>query len=449
MESALTPPPRPWTSLERLGFRIAFLYFFFFIFFNGFGNIFSVFPVVGEWIYSALTWPMHTAAAWVGRHLFHLSGLTATWHDTGSGDTALNWIESGLFIVFAVAGGLLWTARAAARGNRRTEYRTLHAWLRFLLRLTLGYFMLRYGLAKLYPGQMAPISIGILNEPVGNISPMTLLWSLIAFNPVYESICGLIEALAGACLLFRRTALLGALLTVIAMTNIVLFNFFFDVPVKLLSVSLLVASLFLVLPDVRPLVAFFWGRRPAVQAGDWLPPATRRSFRIGIRVVELGFAAAFLIILPIFFGIDWQDTRVHARTPSPLLGAWRLDTPPPATGPFLTAGGEPAVDFYVDTVSRAFTRSADGALWRTFLHLDPAAHTMRVVCYTRPRVTYLWEMPDPDHLTLTSIPSEKPNPKGEPAFTPSVLTFTRIPVPTRYPLLTRGFHWVSEWAYER
>jgi hypothetical protein len=50
-------------------------------------------------------------------------------------------------------------------------------WLRFLLRLTVAIFMIGYGLDKLFPFQMQPLSIAILNEPVGNLSPMTFLWA--------------------------------------------------------------------------------------------------------------------------------------------------------------------------------------------------------------------------------------------------------------------------------
>jgi hypothetical protein len=31
----------------------------------------------------------------------------------------------------------------------------------------------------------------------------------------------------------------------------------------------------------------------------------------------------------------------------------------------------------------------------------------------------------------------------------ATLTFTRIPLPAQYPLLTRGFHFINEWGVER
>ena len=441
--------PLHWTPLGRIAFRIAFLYFFCFLFLYGNGSLLQIFPVVGDWVNNVLTWPMNQLAEWTGRHIFHLIGLAGTWHPTGSGDTALHWILNGLFLVFALAGGLLWTALAVIQGSRRTEYQTLYAWLRFLLRLTVGMFMVNYGTAKVYPLQMAPLSIAILNEPVGQSSPMTLLWSLIGMNPVYESICGFAEVLGGALILFRRTALAGALFSAFVLVNVVLYNFFFDVPVKLFAANLLLATLFVMLPDLGALFSFFWLHKPAAPAGVWVPAASRRPFRIAIRTVEVAYTIAFLVAMPILVGIAWHKTQVAARTPSPLVGAWHLEPIHPASGAFITGGGLPASDLYVDTVSRAFTRSTDGVLWRTNLNLNTSTHTISIRPYGGQPVKYSWHMPDPDHLTLTAVPEETFKQKAVPKTPPAVLTFSRTPTLAHYPLLDRGFHFVNEWGLER
>jgi hypothetical protein len=447
--------PMPWSPLGRLGFRIAFLYFFCFIFLYGNGSLFAIFPVVGNWINSVLTWPMNHLAVWVGHHVFHLTGIAADWHPTGSGDTTLHWILNGLFVVFAVGGGLLWTAIAHASGSRRKEYRRLYVWLRFLLRLTVAMFMVGYGMSKVFPLQMAPISIAILNEPFGNVSPMTLLWAMIGMNPLYETICGLAEVAGGALLLFRHTALAGALFSCFVLANVILYNFFFDVPVKLFAVNLLLASAFLILPDARVLIDFFWRHKPAAPAGIWAPAYSRRGPRIAIRATEIVFTVVFLVVLPVLIGIGWHHTRVAARTFSPMLGAWHMDASQTAKGPFITPEGLLGPNLYVDTVNRAFIRSTDDALWRTNLQFNAKQHTVWIRCFTGSSANYAWNMPDANHLTLTTVPPEKPKGKVKgkqkitPAFTPAVLNFTRTPVPAHYPLLERGFHFVNQWGLER
>jgi hypothetical protein len=310
-----------WSPLSRFAFRIAFLYFFCFMFLFGNGTVFSVFPWIGDKIDTILTWPFNHLAEWTGEHIFHLTGIAAHWHPTGSGDTTLNWILNGLFLAFALVGGVVWTLVAVLRGNRRKEYQTLYAWLRFGLRLTCGFFMLNYGLAKVYPFQMAPISIAILNEPVGNMSPMTFLWALLGMNPIYEMICGGAEVLGGLLFLFRRTALLGALLSAFVMTNVVLYNFFFDVPVKLFALNLLLACLFVVLPDVGPLFRFFWLHRPTAPTGIWIPPTSRKWTRITMLTIEILFAASFIILLAVFDGIGWFHNQAAIRMQTPLIGA--------------------------------------------------------------------------------------------------------------------------------
>jgi hypothetical protein len=445
-----------WSPLTRIGFRIAFFYFVSFALLCGNGTIFNVFPVVGGWIYNALMWAPNKLTPWVGIHLFHLTGIAAHRHSTGSGDTAQDWVMNGLYVAVALAGGLLWTLLAALRGNRRGDYTSLHAWLRFLLRLTCGMFMLDYGFAKVFPLQMPPLSVGILNEPVGNMSPMTMLWGLIAIQPVYQVICGCAEVIGGVLILFRRTALLGALVSAFVVTNVLLFNLFFDVPVKLFAANLLLACLFLAVPDLRSLFDFFWLHKPATAHATWVPALSRRWARITLRIVEIVFTFAFLTLIPWFTGQAWRQTEIARHTSSPLLGSWRLDSAHPATGAFITGDGAPATDLYVDNVSHAYTRSVDGELWRTSLHLDARAHTVTIYPYgLRGITTYSWEMPDANHLVLTTVPPETPSPQGKspakpaPPFTPQTVSLTRTPTAAHYFLLKRGFHFVNEWGYER
>lgn len=449
-------PSRPaWTHLERIAFRFAFLYFVCFLAFFGNGTIFNVFPLVGDWVYNGLMWAPFHVTEWAALHIFHLTGKAAHWQPTGSGDTTMNWILNGLFVVLTLGGGLMWTLAAALRGNGRTEYATLYAWLRFLLRLTCGYFMLQYGFAKVFPLQMAPLSIGILNEPVGNMSPMTMLWGLIGLHPAYEIICGLAEVTGGVLILFRRTALAGALISSFVMTNVLLYNMFFDVPVKLFAANLLLACLFLAVPDLRALFDFFWLHKASAPMAVWIPPARRRWSRITLRTVEIVFTFALLILVPYFIGMGWKQNVAAMHTPSPLLGAWHLDAAHPASGAFITGDGAPASDLYIDTVRRAFTRSVDGELWRTGLNIDAKARTIAVHPYGGDTVKYAWQMPDSQHVVLTTIPPAAPKskdktpPKPAPPFTPQVISFTRTPTMAHYPLLERGFHWVNQWGYER
>lgn len=453
---AATAPAR-WSPAVRLAFRIAFLYFACFILIGANGSLLDAFPVVGGWIQDKLNWPLNHLCEFVGQHVFHLRGIAAHWHPSESGDTTMNWIHDGLALTFAVTGGILWTVLSLIRKNPRTDYRTLNAWLRFFLRLTCAMFMIGYGLAKVFPFQMPPPSVAILTEPAGNMAPMTFLWNLIGLNPVYEIICGSCEVLGGVLLLYRRTALAGALFSTFVITNVVLYNFCYDVPVKLFAVNLLLGCLFLALPDAVSLCRYFWSHTPTAPTAPWIPPISRRAGRIAILVTEIVFAVAFLVVRPIFMTIGWHHYQVALRTPSPLVGAWHLDPAHPASGAFIAPTGLPVTDLYVAPSNRAYTRSSDGQLWLSGFGPDPKKHTVQISCYFISGPTnYAWQLSDPNHLVLTSVPPDppKPDPKHpavKPAapFTPAVVTLTRTPTPAHYPLLERGFHFISEWRYER
>lgn len=83
-------------------------------------------------------------------------------------------------------------------------------------------------------------------------------------SPAYRMFTRFIELVA--LLFFLRTALSGAILSAVAMTQIVALNFCFDVPVKLFFSHLLAFSLFLLSPDLPRLFSFIVLQLPSVPA---------------------------------------------------------------------------------------------------------------------------------------------------------------------------------------
>ena len=103
-----------------------------------------------------LRWPLARLTHVVGVHMFHLKGIAADWHPTGSGDTAMNYVQVVLTLAITAAGAVVWTAFDEARlhrGHGPREYHTAYVWLRLLLRFTLAVTLLSYGFAKVFPGQ--------------------------------------------------------------------------------------------------------------------------------------------------------------------------------------------------------------------------------------------------------------------------------------------------------
>jgi hypothetical protein len=398
-----------------------------------------------------IAWPFQQVSMWAATHVFHITGVGATFHPTGSGDGAVQWVQQLVFLTFALTGASVWTLVAWIRKSQRTQYQTLYAWLRFLLRLTCAMFMFRYGFDKVFPLQMPPVSIAVLNEPVGNMSPVTFLWSLIGLNPWYEVVCGTAEVCGGVLLLFRRTALAGALISAFVMTNVLLFNLFFDVPVKIFAATLLLALLFICLPDAKALWMFFWKHQPAAPAGVWVPPAERKAFRIATRTVEIVYVVAIVFNTSVPIGYRWMQNRKETAVSTPLVGAWHVDGTTPESAALRDPENGPISDIYIDSNIRAFSRGTGGELWRTRLHQDTTKHAISINIYSYDNRHFSYAMPDQNHLILTEVPSKEKG-KAKPAsnpLPPAKVLLTRIPVPTHYPLLDRGFHLVNEWGFER
>jgi hypothetical protein len=290
--------------------------------------------------------------------------------------------------------------------------------------------------------QMSQPSISVLSEPFGMHSPMALLWNFIGLNPWYESVCGAAELLAGLMILFRRTALAGALFTAFVVSNVLLYNLFFDVPVKLYSGHLLLLSLFVILPDARALFRFFWQHQPAAPTGVWVPPATRPWFRRATIAIEIVFVMS--VIGNNLFGLipSWLERRAEAAAKCDLCSAWRVESQPVAPATHLPSP-------FSGDVSELVVNSPTGAVLRdpTYrasyvrIEINGTARTLEMYQPSSNKILFSFTQPDSMHLILT--------PMGDKAGKAQTVEFVRTTPIGGYPLLHRGFHWVDEYPYQR
>lgn len=424
-----------WNLSTRVGFRLAFCYFVLYALCSGIFTVWETIPWAGGYIESWLAWPFLRAAEWLTLHVFHLHGIGTTLGSSDSGDTALNWVAVGTMLAVALVATILWTAL----DRRRKAYPSLLGWFRFILRLTVGVAMLDYGLDKVFLSQMPPPSLAVLNEPLGNSSPMMLLWTLMGLNPGYQMICGAAETTAGLLILCRRTALLGALVAGFVLSNVVLYDYFFDVPVKIYATHLLLMALVVVVPDLRSLFSYFWLHQPVPPMDSWVPPASRRGSRIAILAVEIAVVAMALGYRSYSEASDRLKWTVHKRNTSPFTGQWHVESARQngQPKPLLTPDGLAITDLYIEPSGALNVRVSDGMLLDGDIDFNEARRTVNLdMGLVDHPVVYGLEQPDASHLVLT--------PTGDDTRSESVLTFARIPLPTHYPLLDRGFHLVEE-----
>ena len=141
--------------------------------------------------------------------------------------------------------------------------------------------MIPYGVLKLFPLQFPEPSLSRLLQTYGDSSPMGLMWTFMGASRSYSFFGGAAEVLAGILLVIPRLATLGALVCMAVMSNVLMLNIGYDVPVKLGSIHLLVMAGFVAAPDLRRLVDFFiLNRRVGTcDCSSALPAQLDESFR--------------------------------------------------------------------------------------------------------------------------------------------------------------------------
>jgi hypothetical protein len=227
------------------------------------------------------------------------------------------------------------------------------------------------------------------------------------------------------------------------MTNVLLYNLFYDVPVKLFAAHLVLFALFIILADAGQLYRFFVLNKAAEPKGVWVPPASRGVVLKAMKIVEVCY-----LLLAIGTSVFMVQTRwkafEDAQKPSPLTGAWTVVSAAPST--VKTAEGRAWTNIYFDNMFRAMVRDTSGQLWRYNLKYDAAKHTVDMANVGAPN-RFTWKAEDADHLTLVSRDPNSGAAKTSEDL-PETLHLTREPTAKSYVLYDRGFHLVNEWGYE-
>jgi hypothetical protein len=245
--------PQEWSPASRVTFRFLFCYLvlFFFPFPQGLVNPYWL----GGWFEPVWRRIVPWAAGFLGIQLTGAGG-------GGSGDTAYDYVRVLVMVAISILATVIWSV--PDRGRR--DYRVLHAWSRIWLRYSLALCMLTFGAVKVVMLQFEPPGYGRLMQPLGEFSPMALLWVFMGAAPWYTTFTGVIEVIGGLLLLFRATTTLGALVVCASMANVVALDMSFDVPVKLGALHMLLAGAALLLPDAPRLWRFLVLNRPTATA---------------------------------------------------------------------------------------------------------------------------------------------------------------------------------------
>jgi uncharacterized membrane protein YphA (DoxX/SURF4 family) len=303
-----------WPPHKRLIFRFVFLYFVLYCF---------PFPLDAFQFLDPVASPYYNLLdrliLLVGKKWFHLTAHVAFPTFDKVDDSFYGLVFIYFILILSALGTVIWSVV----DRKAKKHERLFQLLKLYLRYFLASYLFGYGFVKVFPSQFQAITASRLTMTVGDQSPMLLAWNFMGHSIIMQRLNGLLEVIAGLLLLFRRTTTLGAILSTAVFSFVVMMDFSFNVPVRLLSSHLLLISVLLVLADGRRLMNVFVLNRPA-SAAVYSPlinhPVGRKVFTASLAVL-----AFCLLYSTITKGLDAERSFGQTAPHGPLYGVYHTD----------------------------------------------------------------------------------------------------------------------------
>ena len=409
-----------WNLATRIAFRVCFLYFTLYVVLTQMFR--GLLPFVPLNIPNLGTLPWIKAiTSWTSAKLFGVEAAKLVVTGSGSGDKTYDYVQAFCMLILAILGTAVWSVVA----RRAAQHPKLHKWFHLFLRFSLGSTLAFYGAIKVIPLQMPFPSLTRLVEPYGNFSPMGVLWYSIGASPAYESFVGSAEMLGGILLFFPRTAILGALVCLADSIEIFTLNMSYDVPVKLFSFQLVLMSLVLLAPEMPRLAQFFFSDRPLTAR---IRPALFASPRKN-RIAFWAQAVLGLAIVANTFYSDYQSWHTYGggSPKSALYGIWNIEEPTQ----------------WKRVIFERPTGVAFQKLDDTFTNFTVAIDTKAAMIAVSKSNDKNWgslkfERPAPDTLTIDGTLG-----------TDKLHLRAKLLDRSKLTLISRGFHWIQEYPFNR
>jgi hypothetical protein len=419
-----------WSFPKRLAFRFACTYLVLFHLDWVLQGVAG--RVVDQFLYRR---PMRGLSAWVAIHVFRLNPAVLSRGWGGNIDTPLYYIHNFDVLLIAAVTAIAWSLL----DSKRREYRSLHSWVRILVRYSLAFSLFTYGFAKVFVTQMAPVWLYLsrLVQPFGDKSPAGLLWAFVGYSAPYQIFSGIAEVVPALLLLFRRTTTLGALLASAVLLHVVMLNFLYDVDIKLFSLNLLLAAVFLAAPDLPKLTRFFVFNQRVDPPDASGPVFDNRWLRITANACKIGVVSLYLYGTISFY---YHNSLFRPPTARPALyGLYDVETfvrngderPPLTTDP--ARWKRVIIDYYPPKVMQV--QMMDESFRPYNVEYDKMGNSVTVFLGGDKTKKYVLECsrPDQDHILM----------EGKLANDSLAIRLKRID-PSKFLLLNRGFRWIQE-----
>jgi len=423
--------PQNWSFLKKAAFRFSFIYIMQYVLFNNNGAFFFV----GAFQYFP-TKVLHTLIPWFSEKVIHYK-YDYTIFSNGSGDTSYDYVLILCMILTALIGCIIWTAL----DTRRKNYDKLYYWLLVTVRFYLAFTLMLYGSVKIIKLQFPDPSLYRLLQPFGNSSPMGLAWTFLGFSKGYNIFMGLVE-FSSAFLLFRKTMVIGAFLSLAAAAHVMSMNYFYDVPVKLLSTMLVLLSLFVLAPNFVRLYRFFVKNEPQ-QLKQVAPPVYKKKWQY-ITVYSIKYLFILLTLLGLYLHtVPMIKVYGSGAKKSPLYGIYNVKEfklkglllPP------LTSDSTRWEQITMDGPDYARVKLMNDSLLNYNVKIDQKKKEIifEAVTEASPNFKFSYMTKGKEELTFTGIKDDKDSVS---------ITFSKKDL-KEFKLTNRGFHWINEYPYNR
>ena len=419
-----------WSFLQKLIFRLSFIFFGLYIIPFPV-NYIPIFNSWLDWIHGSWTWLVPQTGKYILRLPYE---ATVTPH--GSGDSTWNYVQVFLILSSAILGTLIWTLL----DRRRNNYQRLLYWFTVAVRYYLAFNLIAYGSYKVFKSQFPAPNIYRLTETYGQSSPMGLAWTFLGYSKGFNYFMGFAEIIGGLLLLFRKTKTLGALFCMTVTANIVAINFCFDVPVKIFSSMLFLMAVFITAPDIYRLFLFFILNRdsrlksygPSIKFGKWKFPliATKMAFIIYMLYTYTNDA----ISVRAQYGDDAPKPKLYGNYQVETYYKYRDIIPPLVTDKIRWNR------IIFSEFNRGSVQMMDDTLQAYTYYDDPVQSEIKLLdrFSNQLKYSFTYQVVDKDHIEMKSK-----DPDGS-----IYMKLVRLD-PGEFPLMKRGFHWINEYPLNR
>ncbi len=417
-----------WTKLGKIGFRFSFIYFLLIIIFQNNGA-FPYFDLIAKYPMQL----MQKFALWFGENIVGVP-YTINVGPNGSGDTTFDYLVVLVVFLIALLGAIVWSVL----DNKRKSYDTLYYWLTTAVRFYVGLMLIDYGLVKVIQLQFPEPGFYRLLQNYGDSSPMGLAWTFLGFSEGYNMFMGIAEILAGL-LLFRRTLTLGAVITLMTTMNVMAVNYFFDVPVKILSTHLVIMTLFLLSRDIKKVMLYLVTNIQVDKLTTIRRPKLKRGVHIGLNVFKA-------ILIAYALGYGYYQTLQSKKSygidgPKPqLYGLYEVNN--------FVINGDTITNYKSDKLWKNLRFEREGAVQvekmnkqRDYYRIEIDSVSQKIKFYTsRSGSDYF----DFNYTRTDNTLDFNLIHKGD-----TISGQTKRLDKSDFLLTNRGFHWISEYPYNR